>query len=72
MIFYYRLHCLIWTTTPWTLPCNQAVAFNKDLLYCVVENGEDIYLVASNLVESLSKTFNTTLKVLDTFSGNTF
>lgn len=31
-----RLHALIWTTTPWTLPANQAIAYNKKLPYIVV------------------------------------
>ncbi|MHA3022092.1 isoleucine--tRNA ligase [Mycobacterium sp. BMJ-28] len=30
-------HLLIWTTTPWTLPSNQAVAVNPDVAYVVVE-----------------------------------
>ena len=28
---------VIWTTTPWTLPANQAIAFGADIEYCVVE-----------------------------------
>jgi len=30
-------HAAVWTTTPWTLPANAALAFNKDLLYSVIE-----------------------------------
>jgi len=30
------IHVVIWTTTPWTLPANQAVALNADLEYVVV------------------------------------
>ncbi len=29
------IHALIWTTTPWTLPANQAIAINSNLQYCV-------------------------------------
>ena len=32
-----RLSLTIWTTTPWTLPANQAVALNPDLDYVVVQ-----------------------------------
>ena len=28
---------IIWTTTPWTIPANKALAFNKDINYSVVE-----------------------------------
>ncbi len=30
-------HVVIWTTTPWTLPANQAVAFNPELEYVIVQ-----------------------------------
>jgi len=37
-----RIHLVIWTTTPWTLPANQAVALNPSLEYAVVQcEGED-------------------------------
>ncbi len=32
-----RIHLVIWTTTPWTLPANQAVALNPSLEYAVVQ-----------------------------------
>ncbi|KAK6437954.1 isoleucine-tRNA ligase [Oleoguttula sp. CCFEE 5521] len=32
-----RLHALIWTTTPWTLPANKAIAYNNDIEYIVIE-----------------------------------
>ena len=31
-----RLLCAVWTTTPWTLPANRAVAFNPALEYAVL------------------------------------
>ncbi|XP_032673080.1 isoleucine--tRNA ligase, mitochondrial isoform X2 [Odontomachus brunneus] len=41
------LHALIWTTTPWTLIANQAIAFSNDTVYCVVEdNSKNLYIVA--------------------------
>jgi len=39
---------LAWTTTPWTLPANLAIAVNKDLDYIVMEgNGEQVILSAT-------------------------
>jgi len=35
-----NLGLLIWTTTPWTLPANLAIACHKDLEYCVVTLGD--------------------------------
>lgn len=43
---------VIWTTTPWTLPANMAVALNPGEDYCVVEDAGRRFLVASRLAES--------------------
>ena len=45
------LYFIIWTTTPWTLPANLALAVNADVEYSVVESGGDHYIVAADLVE---------------------
>jgi isoleucyl-tRNA synthetase len=45
-----RVWGLIWTTTPWTIPANLAIAFHPNLEYAAVEAGEDLYLVAAPLV----------------------
>lgn len=42
---------IIWTTTPWTLPANEAVALNAKMEYSFVDTGEHGYLIASDLVE---------------------
>lgn len=44
---------LAWTTTPWTIPLNIALAVNKDVMYSIVECGDEDYIVASNRVESI-------------------
>lgn len=64
----------IWTTTPWTLPGNLAVALNPGLNYSVVEAGKPIckhkyFIVATDLVEKLSATFETSLTVKATLKG---
>jgi isoleucyl-tRNA synthetase len=47
---------LIWTTTPWTLPANLAVAVHPDVLYVPVSHGEGrISIVAADLVEKVFK-----------------
>lgn len=44
------LSTIIWTTTPWTIPANLAVAFHPDLEYAVVRVGEHHFLVLDALV----------------------
>ena len=46
------LFVVIWTTTPWTLPANQAVALNPDLDYAVVQAGDRRFLVAEGLMKN--------------------
>ncbi|MEN2998254.1 MAG: isoleucine--tRNA ligase [Brevinematia bacterium] len=45
---------LIWTTTPWTLPGNTAVAFSEDLEYVVASfDGKEYYVLAKALIGDL-------------------
>ena len=41
---------VIWTTTPWTLPANLAIAFGPHIDYCALEHGGEVYIMASDLV----------------------
>jgi isoleucyl-tRNA synthetase len=44
---------VIWTTTPWTLPANQAVSANAEVDYALVQVGETRLLVAEALVTNV-------------------
>lgn len=57
---------LAWTTTPWTLPANVALAVNQDLSYSRVKQDDEVYIVASNLVEDVMKG---EYEILSTLSG---
>ncbi|MBP9738123.1 isoleucine--tRNA ligase [Candidatus Saccharibacteria bacterium] len=46
-------HVLAWTTTPWTLPANTAVAVNKSLTYVEVELAGEKIILAKDLVEKV-------------------
>jgi isoleucyl-tRNA synthetase len=46
---------VIWTTTPWTLPANQAVCLHGDIDYAFVQVGDEVLIVAEKLVESVMK-----------------
>ena len=45
-------HVVIWTTTPWTLPANQAVSLHPELEYSLLKVKQEYLLIASDLVES--------------------
>ena len=44
---------LAWTTTPWTLPANTAVAVNKDLTYAKVVVGSEKLIIAQDLLKEV-------------------
>ncbi|UVT21397.1 MAG: isoleucine--tRNA ligase [Nitrospira sp.] len=46
---------VIWTTTPWTLPANQAVCLHRDFDYVFVQVGDELLIVAEKLLESVAK-----------------
>jgi isoleucyl-tRNA synthetase len=67
---------VIWTTTPWTIPANRALAFNSNIEYSLVEinelenfKGKKI-VVAKNLLDSIIKDCSLEkYKILKTFKG---
>jgi isoleucyl-tRNA synthetase len=70
---------IIWTTTPWTIPANRALAFNSGIEYALVEisdleNFKDKkIIVATNLLDSIVKSCDIEkFKILKTFSGSEF
>lgn len=48
-----KISVVIWTTTPWTLPANQAVSANAEVDYVVVQVGDERLLMAETLVPSV-------------------
>ncbi len=63
------LSVLIWTTTPWTIPANLAIAANPKLNYSIVSSVEQNLIVATDLVEKLAKTLDQELVIIATFPG---
>ncbi|MDS3862397.1 isoleucine--tRNA ligase [Thermosynechococcaceae cyanobacterium BACA0444] len=72
-----ELGIAIWTTTPWTIPGNLGVSVNPELVYAVVEIGEQApgrfkyLIVAKDLVERLEAVLGTTLTIQATVMGKT-
>lgn len=50
-----NVYAVIWTTTPWTLPANVAIAIHPELEYNWVKVGEEVYFIANGLLESVAK-----------------
>jgi len=51
-----RVSLVIWTTTPWTLPANLAIAVHPDEEYVALEVGGEVLVVASKLAEAVLRT----------------
>lgn len=47
------LSFVIWTTTPWTLPANLAIALHPDYPYSAIDTGEEILVMAKELSEAV-------------------
>lgn len=52
------LQAVIWTTTPWTLPANQAITVSEVLEYSVIKTDKGNFILAYNLVVHLMSVFN--------------
>lgn len=66
------LYALIWTTTPWSLIANQAIAFSNNIVYCIVEdNSKNLYILAQECLSSIEQKLGP-LKLVTTITGNAF
>ena len=70
---------VIWTTTPWTIPANKALAFNENLKYLILELSDDNkfkntkVVIAKDLLESFIKECNIqNYKILKELPGKAF
>ncbi|WP_067675061.1 isoleucine--tRNA ligase [Nocardia miyunensis] len=64
------VNALIWTTTPWTLPSNLAIAVHPDVTYVQVRGQDDKrYLLAAERVSQYAREFGAEPEVLGEYSG---
>ncbi|MFZ6753756.1 isoleucine--tRNA ligase [Undibacterium sp. Dicai25W] len=65
--------CVIWTTTPWTIPSNQALNMHPEITYALVETTRDgaplLLIMAQDLVESSLTKYELEGKVIATCLG---
>jgi len=62
---------VIWTTTAWTIPANQALNLNPELTYALVDTERGLLLLAESLVEKCLERFQLTGTVVATTQGKT-
>ena len=70
---------IIWTTTPWTIPANKALAFNKSLDYCIIQLDDTgdyknkRIVIAKELLDSVIKDCEiNNFKEIKEFKGSEF
>ncbi len=62
---------LIWTTTPWTLPANEAAAVNPKVNYVIAsDNNDNIFIFAKELVDIIQKKLNKEFTFLLNINGS--
>ncbi|SDM54223.1 Isoleucyl-tRNA synthetase [Franzmannia pantelleriensis] len=60
---------VIWTTTPWTIPANQALNVHPEFDYALVDVGQRLLVLAADLVESCLERFGLSGEVVATAKG---
>lgn len=60
----------IWTTTPWNIPANRAVAYGNNIEYSILEDENGYYLVATDLVVDFSSRAKRVFQVIDKLIGS--
>ena len=55
---------VIWTTTPWTLPANRAIAVGEEITYCVAQKGEKKYIFAEDLLPVIEDELNLKFNII--------
>lgn len=61
---------VIWTTTPWTLPANQAIAVHSNIEYALIALADKTLIVAQSLADNLAKILDSEYRVLATTTGD--
>ena len=64
-----QIYAVIWTTTPWTLPANEAIAVHPELEYGFYETAEKIFLIAKELADGRFNKYEKKTKLLKSCLG---
>ena len=64
------VYLLAWTTTPWTLFSNMALAVNSEFDYAYVELENEVYVAGKNILSKFEKIFGKEPKILKEVKGS--
>lgn len=64
-----KLHLVVWTTTPWTLPANLAVAVHPQLKYVFLNDGQRTFIIAESRAHELEKLLGKKLSFIQSMTG---
>ena len=62
-------YMLAWTTTPWTLPSNMALAINLELNYAYVDLGDKVYIAGEDAISRYEKVFGSQPNIVCVVKG---
>ncbi len=65
-----KTYFIAWTTTPWTLPSNMALAVGENIDYAFVETEDGIYIAGKNSLGSYERAFGKNPKIIKTCKGH--
>ncbi|MDR2074881.1 MAG: isoleucine--tRNA ligase [Holosporales bacterium] len=61
---------VIWTTTPWTIPANKAIAYSENCVYSIIKANNEKYLIARDLIQAfINESHVEKYEVIETISG---
>ncbi|MFC4257076.1 isoleucine--tRNA ligase [Altererythrobacter xixiisoli] len=64
-----KTFAVIWTTTPWTIPVNQALAYGTEVEYALIRAGGNGYIVAAELVAAAKARWSIEADIVHSFKG---
>ena len=64
-----KVSIVIWTTTPWTLPSNQAIAINENIDYVLIERNKELLIICNELFEKFNLRSGENCKLIKRFEG---
>jgi isoleucyl-tRNA synthetase len=53
-----NVYCVIWTTTPWTMPANTGICLHPEFDYIWAQFGSEVYLLAAELAKTVAEANN--------------
>ncbi len=64
-----KTYAVIWTTTPWTLPANQAVSVHPDFDYSLIQTAHGLLILATELAQTCLTRYELKGEILGTCKG---